>query len=355
MSSEFRELLKKIASGTHTHKDLNRVEASLALEMMLKEVATPAQIGAFLIAHRIKRPTGEELAGMLDAYTSLGVCLPSLEDKTYPLTILGIPYDGRTRNSPISPLTALILASMDVPVLMHGASKMPTKYGLTLVEIWQSLGIDFTNLSLSQVSNLLQKTNFAFLYTPQHFPLSHKLVQYREEIGKRPPLATLELIWQPYQGESHLMAGYVHPPTEKMIREALNLRGVSQYTLIKGLEGSADLKLEQTNIIVINNPEKEEGFEYLKINPFHYQLKGDDPLLSSTQEYFNQLQRTIEGENTPLTLSGILNGGFYLWRCGVTPTLEEGFTLTENLIKEGKLKTTLDKIKVSIDSSIKVS
>ena len=78
MSVEFRELLKKVGSGLHTHKDLSREEAALATEMMLKGMATPAQIGAFLIAHRIKRPTGIELAGMLDSYTKLGTDLTTI-------------------------------------------------------------------------------------------------------------------------------------------------------------------------------------------------------------------------------------------------------------------------------------
>lgn len=72
MSAVFRELLKKVGSGPHTSEDLSRAESASAMRMMLMKEATPAQIGAFLIAHRIKRPTGEELAGMLDAYDELG-------------------------------------------------------------------------------------------------------------------------------------------------------------------------------------------------------------------------------------------------------------------------------------------
>jgi anthranilate phosphoribosyltransferase len=45
--------------------------------MMLLQEATPAQIGAFMIAHRIKRPTSQELAGMLDAYEQIGPHAPT--------------------------------------------------------------------------------------------------------------------------------------------------------------------------------------------------------------------------------------------------------------------------------------
>lgn len=81
MSDEFRELLKKVGSGAHTGKDLTRTEAEAATIAMLQQTATPAQIGAFAIAHRIKRPTPEELAGMLDAYDRLGKKLAPVDSK----------------------------------------------------------------------------------------------------------------------------------------------------------------------------------------------------------------------------------------------------------------------------------
>ena len=69
----FKQHLRKIGSGEHTSKGLSRQEAADALELMLREQATPAQIGAFLIAHRIRRPEPQELTGMLDTYKALAV------------------------------------------------------------------------------------------------------------------------------------------------------------------------------------------------------------------------------------------------------------------------------------------
>ncbi|MGB5772735.1 MAG: hypothetical protein WBM32_23130, partial [Crocosphaera sp.] len=129
MSNIFREYLKKIGSGVHTGRDLTRTEAADAMKLMLLASATPAQIGAFLLVHRIKRPTPEELAGMLDTYEELG---PKLDVDNlafnYPVTVLGTPYDGRSRTAPVTSLTALILATAGVPVVLHGGGQMPTKY-----------------------------------------------------------------------------------------------------------------------------------------------------------------------------------------------------------------------------------
>jgi anthranilate phosphoribosyltransferase len=347
MSQAFRELLKKVGSGTHTAKDLSREEAAAATQMMLEGEATPAQIGAFMIAHRIKRPTPEELAGMLDAYDRLGPKLSPLTPAPhYPVTVLGLPYDGRSRTAPIMPLAALMLASVGVPVLFHGGDRMPTKYGIPLTDIWQGLGIDFTPLSLGQVEKLLQETGIGFIYLPQHFPQAQGLVPYRDQIGKRPPTATLELIWSPYAGAVHLAAGYVHPPTEERFREVFALRGVDRFTLVKGLEGSCDLPRDRTALISLGNPG--EPFERLKLHPRDYGFAASEVPLESSELLLEQTHAVLQGNPSELMQAAIWNGGFYLWRCGVCADLSAGLAKAELLIEEGYALKKLAEIQDAI-------
>ena len=70
--ARFRELIGKVGSGEHTSTGLELHEAEEAMALMLGGGLPPAQIAAFLIAHRIRRPTPLELAGMLKAYRSHG-------------------------------------------------------------------------------------------------------------------------------------------------------------------------------------------------------------------------------------------------------------------------------------------
>ena len=169
MSNAFRDFVRKVGSGTHTGENLTRTEAAAATRMILLGEATPAQIGAFLIAHRIKRPTGEELAGMLDAYDEIGPKLQPI-DARHPVIVLGVPYDGRDRTAPISPLTALLLCALGQPVIMHGSDRMPSKYGVPLVDIWQGLGVDWAGLTLAQTQEVFASTKLGFIYLPVHFP-----------------------------------------------------------------------------------------------------------------------------------------------------------------------------------------
>ena len=347
MSQVFRELLKKVGSGSHTSKNLTREEAKLATRMMLLQEATPAQIGAFMIAHRIKRPTPEELVGMWDAYEELGAQLrvDNLPSE-FKVTIFGNPYDGRTRTAPVGTITALILATAGVPVIMHGGDVMPTKYGVALGEIWQGLGVDFTSLSLVEAENLLANTGLTFVYIPKHFPLANQLVPYREQIGKRPPFATLELIWCPYLGNIHLVSGFVHPPTEERFRATFELKGMTNYTTVKGLEGSCDLARSRTCIIGIGKGEVETGsnFERLHLHPADYDLGGKDIPLDSKPELISQLQDILQGQSIDLSKDAIWNGGFYLWRCGVCADLEKGLVMAEEMLAKGEVKEKLREI-----------
>jgi anthranilate phosphoribosyltransferase len=86
---------------------------------MLQQEATPAQIGAFLIAHRIRRPEPQELTGMLDTYRHLGPKLQSKAGQTPPVCFC-MPFDGRTRPAPIYPLTTLVLLALGQPVVLQG-------------------------------------------------------------------------------------------------------------------------------------------------------------------------------------------------------------------------------------------
>ncbi|MBE9032041.1 anthranilate phosphoribosyltransferase family protein [filamentous cyanobacterium LEGE 11480] len=338
MSTEFREYLRKIGSGPHTSKSLTREEAAAAYRLMLQAEATPVQIGGFMIAHRIKRPTGEELAGMLDAYNELGPQLQPI-DAAYPVMVMCNPYDGRSRTSPLSPLIALILATAGVPVVTPGGDRMPTKMGVPLVDLWQALGVSWAKLSLDQLQQVLAQTLLGLLYLPRHFPLAQTIVAYREQIGKRPPQATLELIWSPYCGPCHTVSGFVHPPTENMFRIAGELHGLSQFTAIKGLEGSCDLPRDRTVIAMLSNAVGD--WRRFTLHPQEFGAAAKELPLLDTADLAAAYQNVLAGEPSDVTNATVWSAGFYLWRAGAVATIEAGMALALELLQAGKVKAQL--------------
>lgn len=345
MSDVFRDLLKKVGSGTHTSEHLSREESAQATRMMLEQTATPAQIGAFMIAQRIKRPSIPELAGMLDCYDEMGgrLTVPS----GHSAMVLNAPYDGRKRHAPVTVVTALMLATAGVPAVLHGGDRMPTKMGLPLVDIWQMLDVDWQPLTLKQAQQVFDLTYVGFIYIPQHFPEAHRLVPYREQIGKRPTLATVELMWSPCIGAQHVVSSFVHPPTEERTMEAYQMRLTSEFTTVKGVEGSCDLARSRTAIVGMGNlSDGQSVFERLLLHPRDYGFEGADPELNDNFDRI--LTQTIRGESTELTPSAVWNGGFYLWRAGVVPSVTDGFQQAQQLLETGQLEDKRQQLRAAI-------
>ena len=324
----FRTYLGKVGSGEHTSSGLSREEAADAMELMLDGVATPAQIGAFLIAHRIRRPEPQELTGMLDVYRHRGPTLTSQK----PALCFGMPFDGRSRTAPIYPLTALVLASAGIPVVLHGSERMPVKYGVSSAELFAALGLSLTGRSLEWVQTGLNRCHLALVHQADHFPAAERLVPYRDEIGKRPPLASLELMWTAHQGEHLLVSGFVHPPTEARACSALLLADETNLFTVKGLEGSTDLPTSRA--CVTGRLNRDGALERLVLHPRDHGCYGSDPSWESLEHWSQQALAALGGQGE-LATSVRWNAGTYLWQVGAANSLEHGVNQAEALLESG--------------------
>ena len=307
----FKSHLRKVGSGEHTSKGLSREEAAEALNLMLQQEATPAQIGAFLIAHRIRRPEPQELTGMLDTYRRLGPKLHSTTGSIAPVCFC-MPFDGRKRTAPIYPLTALVLLGSSQPVVLQGGDRMPVKYGVTAIDLFRELGVELSGLSLSAVQEGLDSYGFALVHQPDHFAIAESLISYREELGKRPPVASLELLWTPHQGEHLLISGYVHPPTESRAWEALRLAEETKVVTVKGLEGGTDLPIGRACITARVDHGQQQR---LILHPRDHGCHEPDPEWTDPATWAQQALAALNNGG-PLLNALRWNAGVYLWFAG---------------------------------------
>jgi anthranilate phosphoribosyltransferase len=324
----FRHYLGKIGSGEHTSTGLSREEAADAMELMLDGAASPAQIGAFLIAHRIRRPEPQELSGMLDVYRRRG---PTLTSRT-PAICFGMPFDGRSRTAPIYPLTALLLAAAGVPVVLQGGKRMPVKYGVTAAELFASLGLNLSGHPLSWVQASLDRWNLGLVHQPDHFQEADSLIEIRDQLGKRPPIASLELMWTAHQGEHCLVSGFVHPPTETRTWEALRLAGETNLVTVKGLEGGTDLPISRICVAGRCDASTDASTtERLRLNPRDHGLEGADPAWNNLEIWRDQALAALSG-NGELANSLRWNCGTYLWLAKQCTNQETGLHRADTLL-----------------------
>ncbi len=305
----FRELIGKVGSGEHTSAGLSRQEARAAIELMLNGKVDAAQMGAFLIAHRIRRPEPQELSGMLDGYRALGPILTTPERRAL---CFGVPYDGRSRTAPVLPLLALTLAAAGIPVVLHGGNPMPVKYGITLAELFGSLGIEWRGIPLATVQARLDSHGLALTHQPDHFQAAERLVLIRDLIGKRPPIASLELLWTPHQGQRLLVSGFVHPPTETRAWEALAAAGETDLLTVKGLEGSTDLPTTRAGITA---RVRRGSVERILLHPRDHGISAAEIPWTGLEDWQRDAHSALRGEG-PLVEALLWNLGAYLWLAG---------------------------------------
>ena len=336
----FKQHLRKIGSGEHTSKSLSRQEAADALELMLREQATPAQIGAFLIAHRIRRPEPQELTGMLDTYKALGPVLRSPEHQRMPICF-GMPFDGRTRTSPIYPLTSLVLMACGQPVVLQGGDRMPIKYGITALDLFRLLDLNLDGLPLSTVQDGFNNHGFALIHQPDHFRIAESLIDYREQLGKRPPVASLELLWTAHQGAHLLVSGFVHPPTESRAWEALRLAGETNLLTVKGLEGGTDLPIGRACITArVRNGVAER----MILHPRDHGCHNADVEWSTESTWQSQAFDALRNRG-PLSEALRWNAGAYLWIAGLSDSLDSGIDKAAAVLEEGRALDQLDQLR----------
>jgi len=328
----FRELLGKLGSGERTSTGLTQAEAREAIERILAGQASPAQVGAFLIAHRLRRPRPGEMAGMLEAYHQMGPTLPAVEGG---VVSFGVPFDGRWREAPLLPLTALVLVAAGLGVVLQGGAPMPVKYGATNAELLAALDLPIAQLDWPAMVRHFQSKGLALLHQPHHFPVAEHLVPIREQIGKRPPIATLELLWSCYRSPALQVSGFVHAPTEDLAGATWRLLGQSEGLTVKGLEGGVDLPTSR--VAVAGHWRRGSALpERLLLHARDYDLRAPESELGSLAQWREQALAALRCEG-PLVKPLIWNAGFYLWRQGSQPTLAAGLGRAEELLRSGSV------------------
>src|SRR3990172_5253773 len=100
-----RYYIREIGQGPKAARDLPRAEARDAMEIVLRQEATRAQMGGFLLIERFKGESPEELLGFADAVRAHAT---RISPKVDGLLDIGSPYDGRRRSLVVNPAPSLL-------------------------------------------------------------------------------------------------------------------------------------------------------------------------------------------------------------------------------------------------------
>src|SRR5690349_24251751 len=143
---------------------LTRDEAREVMNEIMEGEATPAQIGGFLVALRLKGETADEIAGAAEAMRAHVVPVrPQREDL---VDTAGTGGDGgKTFN--ISTAAALVAAAAGAGVAKHGNRSVSSLSGSA--DVLEALGFRL-DLSPQRIADSIDTRGCGFMFAPVHHP-----------------------------------------------------------------------------------------------------------------------------------------------------------------------------------------
>lgn len=166
--------LAKIATGS----TLTRAEAFDAFDEITAGHATPSQVGALLMALRVRGEAIEEIIGAVDALRAkmLRVSAPSNA-----VDLVGTGGDGKGSFN-ISTCAALIAAGAGVTVAKQGGRAQSSRCGAA--DVLSELGVEI-ELTPPSVSRCISEAGIGFMFAPRHHPAFKHVSPIRIELGTR--------------------------------------------------------------------------------------------------------------------------------------------------------------------------
>src|SRR5258708_27502627 len=229
--------IKEIGRGPNGARALTAEDTRTLYTAMLDGRVADLELGAVLLAYRVKGETADELAAMLaGAQASFEpVHLPHAAFRP-----VSIPtYNGARKQPNLVPLLALLLAREGVPVLVHGVTEDPGR--VTSAEIFTHLGVASAQ-TRADIEDSLAARRLAFAPIATLAPKLARLLALRRRMGVRNSTHTLVKILQPFAPPGLRLVNYTPPPYRESLTPLFSAHpdaATGGALLARGTEGEA--------------------------------------------------------------------------------------------------------------------
>jgi anthranilate phosphoribosyltransferase len=227
----FAHYIREISRSAHSAGELSEHDARQLFGAMLDGGVPELELGAILMALRMKSEALPELLGFYDALNERLFRLSAPTGKANPVVLPS--YSGARLQPNLLPLLALLLQRFGVPVLMHGPLNSDGR--TASVYILRELGI-MPCASHAQGQEALDKSGLAFVPTAVLAPGLAELLSLRARLGVRSSAHSLARLIDPFTGESLRIVSVSQAPDLDIMREFLLATG-ARALLLRGTEG----------------------------------------------------------------------------------------------------------------------
>src|SRR5438093_13266892 len=309
-------------------RDLSQEGARDVMRSIMDGEATPGQIGAFLVALRIKGETADEIAGCAEAMREHVLVVRPV--RTDLVDTAGTGGDGaRTFN--ISTAAALVAAAAGAGVAKHGNRAVSSSSGSA--DVLEALGFNL-ELPPETIARSIDELGFGFLFAPTHHPAMRHAAPVRRELATRTVFNVLGPLTNPAGARAQVVGVYA-PELVPTIAEVLAQLGASRAFVVHGAGGIDELSPAGPNLVceVVDGKVRRR-----EIDPLDFGVPRCEPgdlAGGSPAENAVTIREIFAGGKGAKREAVLLNAGGAIAAGGHAHDLAEGYALATEAVDSG--------------------
>ncbi|MGD0105911.1 MAG: anthranilate phosphoribosyltransferase [Rhodopila sp.] len=332
MSSNLKPVIARLAAG----ETLTDGQAEAAFDIIMSGEATPAQIGALLMAMRLRGETVAEITGAVRAMRARMTAIDAPADA---IDVCGTGGDGAgTLN--VSSAVTFVVAGCGVPVAKHGNRALSSRTGGA--DVLTALGVN-VDAPMGALPSILTEAGCVFLFAPRHHPSMRHAAGPRVELGTRTIFNLLGPLANPARVRRQL-SGVFSPDWTRPMAETLAALGHEAAWIVHGM-GLDELTVAGPNQVTALHAERITSFVVepedagLARSPIEAIQGGDAGFNAAALE---AVLRNAPGAYRDTVL---LNAAAALIVAGQAADLREGVSVATRSIASGAALAALDTLR----------
>ncbi len=325
------EAISQVGKGVTKAKHLSESQATHVMQVMLSGRADPLELGALLIALRIKEETADELTAFVRVAQT---CLPP-PAYTPDLTIAS--YAGKRQTFPALLPAACVMAACGVSVGLHGHATPPQRR--SLARVWQTLGGVMNDPAAD-----LERVQVAYADIETLMPTMHQMLELRQQMGLRTCFHTMARLINPF-GAARQMVGISHARTFEKFAAASHQLGYQRVVAFRGMEGEAEpnpltathLMTLQADGIITETPLNPQQLGIAKASRQPLMVEND-------AEAAQMVRDSLTGQGAELVTDAVaLTAAIGLWTAERVTTVAEGLSSARIALSDGSANDRLQR------------
>jgi anthranilate phosphoribosyltransferase len=303
---------------------------------MMSGEATPSQMGALVMALRVRGETVDEITGAVSVMRAKMLRVDAPADA---VDIVGTGGDG-SGSVNVSTCASFIVAGAGVPVAKHGNRALSSRSGAA--DVLAALGVKI-DLKPEEVGRCVKEAGIGFMFAPAHHPAMKNVGPTRVELATRTIFNLLGPLSNP-AGVKRQMVGVFSRQWVEPLAQVLKNLGSEAAWVVHGSDGLDEITLTGPTFVAALENGTIRTFD---ISPDEVDLPrcGTDGLKGGDAEAnATALMSVLENMPSPYRDVALLNGAAALLVAGRAKTLGEGVAIGRQALDSGAALTRLKQL-----------